>query len=149
MEFADDAHRAAYERVKDYMVQLYGEESRALADSPDFVLSRGSAEVNVNVSSMPEGLVIAIYSWVVTGVEPSIDLYRHLLEENVSSLFGAYGVGDDNRVLFRHVVSGESVDKDGLRAAVKAVSDVADGADEQLVSRFSGKRAVDNAGTAA
>lgn len=143
MEFANDAHRAVYERVREYMTQLYGEEAGASADSPEFVLPRGSAEVTVGVTDMPDGPLVAIYSWVVTSVQPSIDLFRHLLVQNTETVFGAYGIDDEGGVLFRHAISGASLDKAGLRAAIRAVADVADRADDEIVARFSGKRAID------
>jgi Putative bacterial sensory transduction regulator len=141
MEFANDAQRAVYERVTEYMGQLFGEEAHASADSPELTLARGSAEVTVSVTDMPEGPVVAIYSWVATGVQPSIDLFRHLLEQNLETVWGAYGIDDAGGVLFRHAVPGTSIDKPALRAAVKAVADVADAADDDIVRRFGGKRA--------
>jgi hypothetical protein len=143
IQFDSDAQRLVHERVAEYMTQLYGEEARAAADSPDFVLPRGSAEVNVSISSVNDAAVVAVYAWVATGVQPSLDLYRHLLEQNMNAVFGAYGLDSANAVLFRHAIPGAALDKDGLRAAIKAVADVADAADEEIVKRFGGKRAVD------
>lgn len=143
MQFDSDAQRLVHERVAGYMSQLFGEEATASADSPEFVLPRGSAEVNVAVSSVQDAAVVAVYAWVATDVQPSLDLYRHLLEQNMNAVFGAYGLDGSNAVLFRHAIPGAALDKDGLRAAIKAVADVADAADEDIVKRFGGKRAID------
>ena len=143
MQFDSDAQRLVHERVAGYMSQLFGEEAIASAETPDFVLARGSAEVNVAVSSVGDAAVVAVYAWVATGVQPSLDLYRHLLEQNMNAVFGAYGLDDANAVLFRHAIPGAALDKDGLRAAIRAVADVADAADEDIVKRFGGRRAID------
>ena len=107
MQFDHDAHRAAYERVAELMTQLFGEDAAADPEMPTFTLHRGSARIDVTVASVGEKPVVAVYSTVVAGVEPSLELYEHLLTNNAGSVFGASGIARPGHHLPAHHRGGD------------------------------------------
>ena len=142
MRFEHDAQEAAYKRVGEYIGQLYGEDAEAASDSPSFVLMRGSARIDVTVAAVGDQAVVAVYATVVSGVEPSQELYEYLLKHNAGSVFGAFGLVDGD-VLFQYAMLGETIEKLELGTTVTAVVDTADEQDEEITRRFGGKRARD------
>jgi hypothetical protein len=82
-----------------------------------------------------------VFSWVATGVTPSEELFRYLLTENSNFVFGGFGLTPDNTVIYQHTVIGDAIDKEQLRASVRAVAGVADDYDDQITSRFGGTTA--------
>jgi hypothetical protein len=141
MELQNEAQQACYDRVKQQLAQLFGEEAAPAADGPSFTLRRGSADVHITVAPVGEGAAVAVFAWVATGVTPSEELYRFLLTENASSMFGGFALTEDNTVVYQHTITGESVDKGELRASVRAVADAADNYDDVITSRFGGQTA--------
>jgi len=141
MDFQNGAQEACYARVQELMTQLFGEEAQADPNAPSFVLRRGSADVHVSVAALADRAVVAVFSWVATGVTPSEELYRYLLTENANFVFGGFGLTTDNTVIYQHSVLGDSIDKEQLRASVRAVAGVADDYDDQITSRFGGSTA--------
>ena len=141
MDFQNEALAACYERVQEALMQLFGEEAQADASTPSFVLRRGSADVHVSVAALEDKAVVAVFSWVATGVTPSEELYRYLLTENANFVFGGFGLTTDNTVIYQHTVIGDAIDKEQLRASVRAVAGVADDYDDQITSRFGGTTA--------
>jgi hypothetical protein len=141
MEFQHPAQEACYGRVQELMTQLFGEEAGADPNAPAFVLRRGSADVHVSVAALGDKAVVAVFSWVATGVTPSEELLRYLLTENVNFVFGGFALGADNTVVYQHTVLGDTVDKDQLRASIRAVAGVADDYDDKIAARFGGATA--------
>jgi len=141
MDFQNEAQEACYQRVRELMTQLFGEEASPDPNAPSFVLRRGSADVHVSVAALEEQAVVSVFSWVATGVTPSEELYRYLLTENTNFVFGGFALGGDNSVIYQHSVVGDTIDKQQLRASVRAVADVADGYDDQIAGRFGGTTA--------
>jgi type III secretion system-like peptide-binding chaperone len=141
MDFQNEAQESCYARVQELMTQLFGEEAWADPNSPSFVLRRGSADVHVSVAALEDKAVVAVFSWVATGVTPSEELYRYLLTENANFVFGGFALGADNTVIYQHTVVGDTIDKEQLRASVRAVAGVADDYDDQIAGRFGGTTA--------
>ena len=144
MEFANDAQRVAYERVERYLSEIFGDKASASSEEPSFTLTEGSAVATVAVRPRLEwSSVVETYSWVVTEVDPSEDLYRFLLEQNADLLFGAFGLKDQNNVIFKHSIVGETIDPGELESSVQAVLTLADQYDDEIRDRFGGHRATD------
>jgi hypothetical protein len=141
MDLQNDAVAACYERVREALTQLFGEEAQADTSAPSFALRRGSADVHVSVAALEDKAVVAVFSWVATGVTPSEELYRYLLTENANFVFGGFALGPDNTVIYQHSVIGDTIDKEQLRTSVRAVADVADDYDDRIASRFGGTTA--------
>jgi Putative bacterial sensory transduction regulator len=144
VEFAHDAHRDAYYRVARYVDDIFGGTASADADEPCFTLAEGSAVATIAVRPrLAWSSVVETYSWVVTEVEPSEELCRFLLHENAELLFGAFAIKDDTNIIFKHSVVGDTLDPGELANSVRAVLTLADQYDDEITSRFGGKRAVD------
>jgi hypothetical protein len=148
VEFAHDAHRRTYDRVKAYVTVLFGEKAEEHAAEPAFTISEGSAVATVSVRPWREwSTTVETYSWVVTDVQPSEELFRYLLEENTELLFGAFGIKDRTNVIFTHSVVGDTLDPEELEGSVRAVLTMADQYDDEIIERFGGLRAIDRTPT--
>ena len=145
MEFKTEAHRACYEKIHQWLKELYGEEGvRPRTDGTMLGIVRGSAYITVLI--WPNGeqdAWVTTRSWVVTKVDMVADLAKFLLRKNYDMTLGAFGIDDANDIFFEHTIMGSSCDKNELRASVGAVSYVADQYDDEIVGRWGGQRAAD------
>jgi len=144
VEFSNDAQKQAYENTKTWMMELFGEMSKAHADAPTFSVWMGSALTYVNVYSWGDDkATIQSFSWVVTGAELVPDLMQFLLQENNTMRFGAFGMDQENDIFFKHSIAGLTADKATLKAVIMAVANTADEYDDKITSRWGGRRATD------
>lgn len=145
MEFKTDAQRSCYERIHQWLRELYGEENvRPRTDSTMFGITRGSAYITVLVwANGEQDAWVSTRSWVVTKVELVPELMKYLLRKNYDMTQGAFGIDDANDIFFEHTILGSSCDKNQLRASVGGVSFVADKYDDEIVGRWGGERSVD------
>ena len=143
MKFAHEKHKATYERVHDYMVQLYGESAWAAPDGPYFVVHGGSATVLAAVDPWGEDATVSVFSWVVTEVEESPELLRYLLAQNFDKLFGGFAIDGRKNVLYKYTLFGQTLDKEELAIAVQLVLSVADSLDDEIIGQFGGLSAKD------
>ena len=144
IEFENDAQRATYETVAATLREEFGKQAYPTTDQPAFLLARGSAFVTVSVSARGDtSSILRVYSWVVTEPESAPDLYRYLLELNLGFNLGAFGIDQQGDVAFTYALPGEGLTADQILFAVHAVSSTADQFDDEIVSKFGGRRAVD------
>ena len=144
MEFQTPAQQRIYEKVREYMTQLFGEFATARTDLPGFVLYYGSASAQVFVNPWGEDdAAIAVVSWVVVGAEPGPELHRYLLNQSFGMRFGAFAVDDRGDIAFVHSIVGSTCDKNELKASIMAVMTTADRCDDEIVARWGGQRAQD------
>lgn len=144
MEFETEAQKACYEKVAGYMTSIFGEQVYADPGAPLLWVRYGSAHARVDIWPWgTEDSVIAVRSWVVTGVEMSQDLAVYLLQQNNNMRFGAFGLDRSNNIFFHHSIVGSTCDKQELRTSVMAVLLTADDSDDEIVKRWGGLRAVD------
>lgn len=147
IEFKTASHKAVYEKVAGLLKEQFGKQVWTSDTEPGFGLRFGSAFVRVTVAPINEQFAsVRALSWVVTGAEASTDLYRYLLNENISVRFGAFGVDEAGDVFFTHAIVGEGCDADELMFSVMGVASTADDYDDKIVQRFGGQRAVDREG---
>lgn len=100
---------------------------------------RGSAQMVIKVNAALNNL--SIYSVLVTGVEPSADLFRHLLHYNILQRREALGVFEKNGKLFivlKYTMELELVNEEVLGRHVYALQEIADQLDTELVNQFGG-----------
>lgn len=71
------------------------------------------------------------------------ELMKFLLRENDRMRFGAYGLDEDEDIFFEHTIVGSTCDKEELKASVVAVVMTADDADDKIIAKWGGQRAVD------
>jgi hypothetical protein len=147
MEFKSEAHKKVYEKTEDFLHTLFGEINvKAIDDT--FVLQEGSTFVYIRTFPIGEKKSgVEIFSYVVVDIDVTEDLMRHLLTYNLRLMLGAFGlsIGEDGKgtVLLTHTILGDSMDREELYASVSAIARVADDLDDQIVTAFGGKTALD------
>lgn len=144
MDFATEPQKATWEKVAQWMKELFGEMAMAREDAPAFSILLGSAFTQVVVNPWgKDDATITVRSYVVQGVEVTQDLMQYLLRENDTMRFGAFGLDSDNDIFFEHAIVGSTADKVELKTSVMAVGVTADRYDDQIMARWGGRRAVD------
>lgn len=134
---------------KDWAAQLYEQnwsdlQAIKLVDlkrvrSDLFTWRRGSAQMVFKVN--PALNNASIYSVLVTGVEPSMELFRHLLHYNILQRRESLGVFEKSGKLFivlKYTMELELVNKEVLQRHVFAMQEIADQLDTELVNQFGG-----------
>lgn len=104
-----------------------------------FTWRRGSAQMVLKVN--PGLHNVSIYSVLVTGVEPSVELYRHLLHYNIlqrRESLGLFEKGEHLFIVLKYTMELELVNGDVLPRHVYAMQEIADQLDTELVSQFGG-----------
>jgi hypothetical protein len=144
LEFKTNAHKAIYEKIGQYVKELFGELAGTRTDFPAYYLRMGSALVHASVYPWgTDEAVVTARSYVVTGAEKTPELLEYLLRQNDDMRFGAFGLDGDGDIFFEHSIVGSTCSKEELKASVMAVISSADQFDDQIVSRWGGKRATD------
>ncbi|HEY7912243.1 MAG TPA: YbjN domain-containing protein [Blastocatellia bacterium] len=147
MEFKSESHKKVHEKTRNYLCSLFGEVNvKAMGDT--FALQEGSTFVYVRVFPIGEKKAgVEVFSYVVMDVEATPELMRYLLTYNLRLILGAFGMslgeGDRGSVLLTHTILGDSMDREELYASVSAIARVADDTDDQIVTAFGGKTALD------
>ncbi|HKP84852.1 MAG TPA: hypothetical protein VJZ26_02070 [Blastocatellia bacterium] len=147
MEFKSDAHKKAYEKARDYLRALFGEVNVKATDDT-FALQEGSTFVYVRAFAIGDKKSgVEVFSYVVADVDVTEDLMRYLLTHNLRLILGGFGlsIGEDGKgaIVLTHTILGDSMDREELYASVSAIARVADDLDDQIVSSFGGKTALD------
>lgn len=147
MEFKTDAHKEAYEKARDFLHTLFGEVNVKTMDDT-FVLQEGSTFVYTRtfpIGDKKSG--VEIFSYVVVDIDVTEELMRYLLTYNLRLMLGAFAlsIGESAKgtVLLTHTILGDSMDREELYASVSAIARVADDIDDQIVTAFGGKTALD------
>ena len=146
MHFATDAQRDCYERVLPWLEEIFGEHLVVSEEGPEFGVMVGSAFAQTAIHPFEENeALVCTRAYVVKGVELSYALYDYLLRENHEVLFGGFGVNPSGDVFFQHAILGSTCDKPELEASVMAVASLADRYDDEIMLRWGGERAIDEA----
>lgn len=104
-----------------------------------FTWRRGSAQMVLKVN--PGFNNLSIYSVLVTGVEPSTELFRHLLHYNILQRRETLGVFEKNDKLYivlKYTMELELVTDEVLQRHVFAMQEIADELDTEMVQQFGG-----------
>lgn len=146
MEFETEAQEECYQKVKQWMYELFGEIN--VIDNDDFPLlstTRGSTMVHVSVYPWVEdNPIINISSWVVKEPELCPELMEYMLHKNYEAAFASFCLNDENAISLEHTILGSTVDKEELKASVVNVAILADEYDDEIVERWGGQRVLDN-----
>ena len=144
MKFETNVQEACYNKIVVWMRELFDKFPCIRQDLPGISLFMGSALVEVFVFPWGDDeAVVNTRSYVVTNVELKPDLMQFLLRENTKMRFGAFGINENDNIIFEHTIVGSSCDKPELEASVKAVLKVADEYDDKIVEQWGGERAMD------
>lgn len=144
MDFQTNAQKECYEKLVPWMKELFGVFVTVREELPLFSVAVGSAMTQIGVSAWgDDDATITVRSYVVTGAEMNAELMKFLLRENDRMRFGAYGLDEDEDIFFEHTIVGSTCDKEELKASVVAVVMTADDADDKIIAKWGGQRAVD------
>ena len=147
MEFKTEAHERVHQKTHGYLHTLFGEVNVKVMDDT-FVLQEGSTFVYVRVFPIGDKKAgVEIFAYVVVDVDVTEQLMRYLLTYNLRLILGGFGLargeGDKGTILLTHTILGDSMDREELYASVSAIARVADDLDEQIVTAFGGRTALD------
>ncbi|MCP4663986.1 MAG: YbjN domain-containing protein [bacterium] len=143
MEFANDNHRAAYDRVKTYLTELFDEDLYHEEETGHIYVRYGSTVLEISVDPYgPEDATMTAMAYCVQDVEVDEELLRGLLELNHTLPFGSFSlVGRD--IFFSHALFGRTLERSNLLSAIAAVATISDDYDDRIVARYGGERALD------
>ncbi|MEA3502277.1 MAG: YbjN domain-containing protein [Actinomycetota bacterium] len=117
----------------------------------DFLVRKGSAACSIRVTEFSDdSTLVRLGAPVLFEVPITDDLYRYVAQHSNTWRFGALGLNesDDGTTIidFTHTLLGDTVDEAELLWAVGAVTSTADDLDDELQSKFGGKRVGDLGG---
>jgi hypothetical protein len=144
IKFETSAQQKCYEKVHLWLKEMFGEMVVPRDDIPGFMVPLGSSLTHIFISSWGnDDSTVTALAYVVREVELSNDLMYFLLKEGHKMRFGSFGLDQDDDICFEHTISGGNLDKNELKASVKAVMEIADQYDDQIVSKWGGRRGLD------
>ena len=142
--FQTPNQREIFERISGWVSELFGTKARFRPDEPIIDVFAASAVAQVFVQPWDgDETIVTVRSWVVSGAEPSLELYQYLLQENAAMVFGAFGVDEDGNIFLEHTIVGQTCDPEELKSSAEAVALMADEYDDLIVDRWGGTRAID------
>ena len=100
---------------------------------------RGSAQMVLKINPALNNL--SIYSVLVTGVEPSVEMFRHLLHYNILQRRESLGLFEKSGKLYivlKYTMELELVNAEVLGRHVYFLQEVADQLDTELMNQFGG-----------
>jgi Putative bacterial sensory transduction regulator len=142
MEFENEVHKETFQRLKEYLSELF-EEPFHDPDNDHFYVRYGTTvlEISVDPYGSDEAIVV-IMSYCVQEVELAEELLLGLLELNHQVPCGAFSlVGND--IFFSHSLFGNGLEPRDLLRAITAVATVADDYDDRIVARYGGQTALE------
>jgi hypothetical protein len=145
MEFLSTAQQECYEKIKPWMVELFGSEVRVMDDMPVFEVTIGSTFAFVQVAPWQHDATITARAYVASGADIKPELLLYLLRENDTMRFGAFGVDEAGDIVFQHAIVGSTCDQNELKATVASVVSIADQYDDRIVEEWGGRRGLDYA----
>lgn len=142
MQFENDSHREAFERVREYVDELI-DEPYLDEDTGHFYGRFGSTVLEVSVDPYgPEEIVVKVMAYCVQGARVDESLRTGLLELNHTLPMGSFSVvGTD--VFFSQSLFGRSLEPRNFLNAIAAVATVADDYDDRIVARYGGETALE------
>lgn len=144
MHFPSPATKTIYLKIHPWMDELFGEHLSIHPERPEFAVGVGSAKALTAVFPFQDDdAVISTRAYVTRGTPATLEFYTWLLHQNHRMTFGSFGVDDQGDVFLEHSIVGSTCDQPELSASVLAVALLADDFDDQIVTRWGGRRAID------
>jgi hypothetical protein len=134
MEFVTDQHRVTYERIKDWLEQLFGEAAQpAREDLPSFQVRSGSETVFVHVIGAGDGgVLLNLRTWPCGRLKVPDSALRGMLEFNAHSPIGALMVEDLGEAEFVYSTLTESLTKQTFESLFYGFAEFASDARAEL-----------------
>ena len=137
MQFEQQAQEDLYARVATYLRQAFGELAEPLEDETAFRLALGRVPLLITVDANgPERASVLMMRRLAIGLPITPDLATFLLRKNHEVPFGALMLDDEQNIVFRHILLGESVNKEALFMLVRLLACYADEIEDELNMRF-------------
>ena len=144
MPFKNLTQEEAYTKVGAYLSMMFGAGNINREGDTGYSFMFGSARIVITVYPWKkDNALVDILSFVVSAATRSPELMAYLLEINTRLTFGSLSLNEKNSVLLHHALVGKTFDRTELEAAVQEIARIADDYDDEIVSRFGGKRAED------
>ncbi len=143
MHFEHETHRAAFERVRIYLGELF-EDVFFDETTGHFYVSYGSTVLEISIDTYgPEEVIVVLMAYCVQGVEADEELWQGLLELNHTLPVGAFSLVDGSDIFFSYALFGRHLERHDLLSAVAAVANISDDYDDRIVAKYGGQRALD------
>jgi len=143
MEFKNKVQEEAYKKIEQWLPMTVGEDRMGKYGEDGFWFIEGSTFVYVRVLDWGDEAIVRCFSWVTMDTKQTPELMQYLLRTNSRILFGAFNLEDDGTITFEYSIVGSTMDKNEFKTAIKAIAAIADKYDDEIVSKFGGKTAVD------
>jgi hypothetical protein len=116
MEFVTDQHRIVYERIKDWVEQLFGEAAQAAPDDrPSFHIRSGSETVFVHLIGVEDGgVLLNLRTWPCDRAKIPDHALRRMLEINAQSPIGDLMVEGLGETEFSYCALTENLTKESF-----------------------------------
>ncbi len=141
MEAVTNYQRKVYEKLKDYIEELffdYFEDDQSLC----LYVRYGSTLIEVGVEYYSsEDVVVEMVAYCVQDIERKEPLLQRLLEINHLLPIGAFALVGNN-LFFSYKMLGSSLSRNSFFMAIKEVANTADEYDNKIVEKFGGKTAL-------
>jgi hypothetical protein len=143
MDFTTDAHEQAYEQVREWVTQMFGESAYVNDEQPSFSLPL-SRTVGVGVQSFgDDGACIDFFTWPLRETHLPEDAYEHALRTNAQYRFGQLNIQADGALLLEYVVNFNGLTKAAFSELASMISSAADEIAVDLGTRFFGGNLVE------
>jgi len=139
MEFLNDVHQAAYEKLATFCSAEQGF-GPANQDAPGFVIRDGNNLIVI--LALPwseEQTVFQFRALMVRDVPVSLKAAKWLLEQNDEVVLGAFGWTNDMGLYFGYTIPADSLDEADWAVALAAVGMSARHYAPEIMERFGGK----------
>ncbi len=134
----NDAQRAAYKRVGEWLTAAFDTHFVAFDDSAEYAVLIGPGIPKVSIIPWGDDVVIRVSSLVVTDCEVDANLTRYLLEENGMFILGAFSI-DGRDVVLGHNLVGSCDDEETFVHAVRAIGDFAEEYGDRIIAVWGGR----------
>ena len=104
-----------------------------------YIAQKGSTHVDVRVIDFGGKVAVRSVAPVAIGSRVDDELMRFLLNKNAGLVFGAFGLDQQNVVVFSHTILASSMDAEELGSSVQSVLVLADQYDDHIVQHWGGK----------
>ena len=145
LQFENEIHEKVHGNIQKWGRELYGETLR-MGQNGTFRINFGSAIIFISINSWSEDeCIIHIWTPLIDEIEITADLTQYLLQQNRQMPpFGGFSIGtktdDSEYICMEETMVGSSATKDELRQAVYIMGQMADDYDDEIRSKWGGKR---------
>lgn len=144
MEFASKVQQETYEKIGEWMKELFGMFFDPIPDTPAYIFRQGDTLVQILVTPWgSDDASLTVRSYVVFDVEATPELMHFLLVANSEVRFGGFGLDSDDDVFFQHAIVGSTCDPEELKASVLSVANTSDQFAEKIIPAHGGVKPVD------